>query len=169
MLAEKYLYDIYFKRIRSKYTKRALSEKTIVKRMHDLLESMNEVDRHYLSLLGMYQSTYRVASMAEVSYKKAAHRISVAVEHMMTPRNVVKVIGINIFDNKGESLGASLQLSTRTIRALSRSGIKTYLDLWKWIDIGLVNIYRVPGVGKWGVIEILHLMMSEVEEHYKMP
>lgn len=159
MLAWTRLYERYFEGIRKRYTKKPLMEKTIIKRMNKVVKCLPEIDRHYLFLYGTYHDLHRVAIMNDVDYAIAKRRVYIALCHLITPRNVQEITGCTLFKHSGKSLKTySSVLSGRTINALKRQDIETIDDLRAWLSQGIIFLYRVPGVGKWGVLEILTLL-----------
>lgn len=159
MLAWTRLYERYFEGIRKRYTKKPLMETTIIKRMKKVIKSLPEIDQHYLYLYGTYGDLHHVATMNDVAYTVATRRVHIALCHLITPRNVQEITGCTLFKHSGKSLKMySTVLSGRTINALKRQDIETIDDLRAWLSQGIIFLYRVPGVGKWGVLEILTLL-----------
>lgn len=159
MLAWTKLYKRYFRPIRLRYTKKELKAETIEKRMQQVIDRLPEIDRHYLYLSGMYTDAYRIAIMNDVTHTIAVRRTNIALCHLITPKNVQEIIGCTLFKHEGENLEMYFTiLSRRTINALKRQEIETVDDLRAWLSHGIIFLYRVPGVGKWGVLEILTLL-----------
>ena len=160
MISYKFLYDNYFSPVRKQYTNRKLSDKTVRSRLDKLISTMSIQDRHYLELYDMYHSAHRVAIMAETTQKKAAYRINVSLNHLITPTNIKSIIGIELFNHKGTKLSILDNLSTRVLNALKKQGILTDCDLSKWLSFNLTYLYNIPGIGKWGQLEILRYLES---------
>lgn len=155
MLSYKYLYDNYFSKVRKEYTKRKLSDRTVHSRMTKLINTMSMQDRHYLELFDKYHTAHRVAVMTETTQKKAASRINLAINHLITPNNIEYVTMVELFDHTGTRLSVFDNLSTRTLNALNKQNILTDNDLAKWLSFNLTYLYNIPGIGKWGQMEIL--------------
>lgn len=155
MLSYKFLYDNYFSPVRKQYTKRKLSDRTVHNRMTKLINTMSMQDRHYLELYDKYHSAHRVAVMTETTQKKAAHRINLALNHLITPTHIEYATMVELFDHEGTKLSIFDNLSTRTLNALRRQDILTDKDLSKWLSFNLTYLYNIPGVGKWSQLEIL--------------
>ena len=160
MISYKFLYDNYFSPVRKQYTNRKLSDKTVRSRLDKLIGTMSIQDRHYLDLYDMYHSAHRVAVMTETTQKKAAQRINLAINHLITPANIEYVIMVDLFEHEGEKLSIFDNLSTRTLNALKKQDILTDCDLSKWLSFNLTYLYNIPGIGKWGQLEILRYLES---------
>ena len=160
MISYKFLYDNYFSPVRKQYTNRKLSDKTVRSRLDKLIGTMSIQDRHYLELYDMYHSAHRVAVMTETTQKKAAQRINLAINHLITPANIEYVIMVDLFEHEGEKLSIFDNLSTRTLNALKKQDILTDCDLSKWLSFNLTYLYNIPGIGKWGQLEILRYLES---------
>lgn len=153
------IYDKYFYSIRRKYTNSALKPATVDRRLGKVIDNLPEIDQHYLYMLQSFGRVSRIAIMNDVTLRIATRRTNIAISHLVTPKNVKEVIGCNIFKHDGLALGCYGNiLSTRTINAMKRQGIKTVEDLREWLSFGVIYLYRIPGVGKYGVIEILQLL-----------
>lgn len=156
MYQYKNIYNFYFIEYR-RGMRGALSEKTIEKRIRTVMEKLNERDRHILMLVAIYNSNSLIAKVEEIDVKTVGRRVDIAVSHLVTPANVEYVTGRKLFAHTGKSLSL-FPLSTRTLNALrKKSDITTIDDLKKWLSYGYRQIYRLPGVGKWGILEILSL------------
>lgn len=153
-----YMYQQYISHVRKAYGKRALSDKVVTQRMRKVIDNMSIDDRYYLELLDMYRTTHRVAMIAEITHKKATHKTSVALNHLINPKNIIYITGVDLFKHDGLSLGAIQHFSTRTVNALRRQDILTDEDLLTWLRLGLVYLYNIPGVGKWSQLEILKFL-----------
>jgi hypothetical protein len=121
---------------------------------------MSERDRHFLTQYSTYHRADVVARVEEyngskITTKKAQSVISIALNHLMTPNNVATITGVSMFVHSGKYLTNSPHFSTRTLKALKKQNILTTSDLETWVGLGAPFLFRIPGVGKAGVIEIL--------------
>lgn len=162
MLRYTYIYKLYFSKVREKYNKRELKETTIHKRMSKIIDSMSIQDRYYIQLLDTYHMSTKVAAMADVTTRKASSNIEIALNKLISPKNVVYVTGLDLFTHTGDRVSTANILTTRTINALKKSGIETLNDLRSWLKIDILNIYHIPGVGKAGQAQILKYLASEL-------
>lgn len=160
MLKYKYLYQRCISHVRRAYGKKELSEKVVSRRMDKVIDGMSIEDRYYLELFETYHTMQRVAMIAEVTVRKATHRVNVAMNHLINPKNISDITGVVLFKHTGVNLGAINNFSQRTVNALKRQDILTDDDLCKWLQLGLVYLYNIPGVGKWGQLEILKYLES---------
>lgn len=151
------IYETYYARYR-RGIKGKLSDKTIESRIRSVIEGLNERDRHMILLLASYGTVSRVALVEEKDIKKVTQQCEVALNHLITPANVEKVTGRKLFKHEGVSLGA-YNLSNRTLNALKRkSNILTDGDLKQWLKHGSYQLFRLPGIGKGGLSELIPLM-----------
>lgn len=151
------IYEAYFARYRAKGSKQ-LKPATIDSRIRKIIEDMNERDRHILMLLGTYRYVDHIAKIEEKSVKKISQQIDIALNHLITPANVMDVCGTSFFKHHGKSL-STYNLSKRTLNALNKkSSIYTDGDLRKWLSYGSYQLFRLPGIGKAGIAELMPLM-----------
>ena len=151
------LYGEYFERLRKKYTRIKIGDKTISKRVKKVMEKMSERDRHILFLYGLFGRVSHVAKEDSISIKQADSRINTAVKHLMCPNNVVEITGVKLFGHTGKSL-SQYGLTTKTIKALKRSNIETDNDLIVWYNLGPEFLFRIPGIGQLGIVECLRVL-----------
>lgn len=151
------IYDAYFARYR-RGIKGKLAKKTIESRIRKVVEKLDERDRHMIMLLSMYGTHRRVSLVEDKPIKKVIQQCDTALNHLITPTNVELVTGRNMFKHEGLSLGA-YNLSTRTLNALrKKSHIETDGDLKQWLKYGSYQLFRLPGIGKGGLSELIPLM-----------
>lgn len=153
------IYTQYFMRYR-RGIKGELSSKTIDKRVSEVMESLAERDRHMIMLAAIYGSNRRIARAENMEIAVVSSRMSVALNHLITPANVETVTGRKLFTHTGRELKA-FALSSRTLNALRRkSDITTIDDLKKWLKHGPYQMFRLPGIGKAGLAELIPLVYT---------
>lgn len=151
------LYKDYFERLRKKYTRIKIGDKTIGKRVKKVMDRMSERDRHILFLYGLFGRVSHIAKEDCITIKQADSRVNTAVKHLMCPNNVVEITGVKLFGHTGKSL-SQYELTTKTIKALKKSNIETDDDLIVWYNLGPEFLFRIPGIGQLGVVECLRVL-----------
>lgn len=154
-----FLYDKYI----SKFYKRlgiTLTKEEIAAAMEEVMDSLSEQDKHILVQYGIYKYVDKVAKMEERTVKWTSRKLDLALDHLLTPANICLGNPDRMFKHAGTSLTMS-GLPMRTINALCKMNITTFGDLKFWLSFGPYQLYRIPGVGKAGLVWI-------VAEMYKL-
>lgn len=161
-LQTEYIYNRFFRDIRALFTKRVISITQAEKRVNKVIENMSESDEHILELLSLYNTSARIAEAEGFTTKQAARKTQAAIRRLVTPINVESVTGLTLFKHNGVQLSKFKYFSKRTLNALNRQNIWTVEDLTLWLSLGGKYLFRIPGVGQAGVIEILNMYLNEV-------